>query len=110
MAYKAVQVLNDILDKKPAPPPMITTGLEVCTPETAGAVAALKYPAPLICLGSSSGRPQLQGRQWRAARNWLLHSIQSGRRRCGREALAEHLRGDIVPVRLLAPSWPRTAI
>jgi ribose transport system substrate-binding protein len=35
MAYKAVQVLNDILDKKPAPPPMITTGLEVCTPETA---------------------------------------------------------------------------
>jgi ribose transport system substrate-binding protein len=35
MAYKAVQVLNDILDKKPAPPPMITTGLEVCTPATA---------------------------------------------------------------------------
>jgi ribose transport system substrate-binding protein len=35
MAYKAVQVLNDILDKKPLPPPMITTGLEVCTPETA---------------------------------------------------------------------------
>jgi ribose transport system substrate-binding protein len=35
MAYKAVQVLNDILDKKALPPPMITTGLEVCTPETA---------------------------------------------------------------------------
>jgi len=35
MAYKAVQVLNDILDKKAAPPAMITTGLEVCTPETA---------------------------------------------------------------------------
>jgi ribose transport system substrate-binding protein len=35
MAYKAVQVLNDILDKKAAPPPMITTGLEVCTPEAA---------------------------------------------------------------------------
>ena len=35
MAYKAVQVLDDILDKKAAPPPMITTGLEICTPETA---------------------------------------------------------------------------